>query len=184
MEQKEVLLIVGVLVAGFFLLNNNGMLSGRSVYDTPTDIVTYPNQIGNGNTDAYTVPETSGAGTGSSGSNLCGMTYFEKECTGSWNYRCTSLNTPDIEELRIAKAIASAQCQDCMNSISKESCQLFCRDNYPTCGPVSEAISVEPCYEPVCNAYRCYDGASFSTCTTSGKVIMQCLCVLGAPIEA
>ena len=52
MEQKEVLIIVGVLVVGFFLLNNNGMLSGKSVYN---NYLTYPNQIGsNIKTYAYT----------------------------------------------------------------------------------------------------------------------------------
>ncbi len=42
MQQKEVLLIVGVLVVGFFLLNNNGVFSGRTIFDAPQDAVTYP----------------------------------------------------------------------------------------------------------------------------------------------
>ena len=58
MQQKEVLIIVGVLAVGFFLLNNNGMfsgLSGRSVYYN--NLVTHPQPYGGGT---------------STGENLCG----------------------------------------------------------------------------------------------------------------
>lgn len=52
MQQKEVLLIVGVLVVGLFLFKQSA-LSGRSIYE---NYITYPNQRGGLGTDAFQEP--------------------------------------------------------------------------------------------------------------------------------
>ncbi len=91
MQQKEVLLIVGVLAVGLFLLNN-GMLSGRSVYGGR---LVGPNQedfnIGNVGSDAFDDGWT-GASTTGGEEPTCGCppmeSYIVEKNTCTFDPKC------------------------------------------------------------------------------------------------
>lgn len=97
MQQKEVLLIVGVLVVGFFLLNNNGMLSGQAA----KTVIAYPNQIGSDvRTDAFNDPDNydpvQGMAMGGAGGE-CPTIIIYQRCN-SQDGTCTSLTCPCPEK--------------------------------------------------------------------------------------
>lgn len=137
MEQKEVLIIVGVLVVGFFLLNNNGMLSGRAVNKA---ILTGPNQ-GDFNidptveSDAFGDGSALGVGAGGSG-EICGMTTYPITCKGSGSFGCYPIRDRPIDRsdcrydpyfcgrsLEDAKDGALEGCQNCVANINGQVAQ-------------------------------------------------------------
>ncbi len=197
MQQKEVLIIVGVLVVGLFLFKQ-GTLSGRSVFK---NYVTYPNQIGESViTDAYSglVAQPTGAGTGGGRVNVCGVTYYEVKCEGTASFGCYPGGARPIvrEDCRYdpslcgrsiegAREDSESRCSDCVVTQAEQAgrnCQAFCRANHPQCEAIWFPLGSIDCSRSSCNGYVCEGGESGpGSCSSSAQGLIQCIC-LGAPI--
>ena len=150
MEQKEVLVIIGVLVVGFFLLNNNGMLSGKAT-DADTEVYNYVTEP---------VPYGSGAGLGTGAGGTCPPPHQ------------ISLHCEEV-----GGRLAEERCKSCVANacdVLKGECLQWCNP-FMTPGESGPLLCAP---QTTCGTYGCFrvDADPYDPIKFVGGAYAMCIC--------
>jgi len=165
MQQKEVLIVVSVLVAGFFLLNNNGILSGRATYTNTLNYVTEP------------VPYGGGAGLGTGATISCPPPkLLGEDCV---NVGPHYGRPEDTSAAQIICDFANTLCQNCVGracSNLRRECAQHCTGLLPgEHGPALPCTPEFSCYSWACTPSQNPEPGLF--CEYRGGAIASCICL-------
>lgn len=162
MQQKEVLLVVGVLVVGFFLFKGN-VFSGRAMYASAENYLTEP--------EPY-----SGLGLGASTAACPPPTLLRKECreVGRWRPIEHGRNAPHPGPT--CDDGARSRCATCVDGACdelRERCIAYCNPGYAPgqygpwlCEPIV-TCGTYGCFEfryTISPDYCEYEGGAFASC--------------------